>query len=143
SSSRSVGSVAPPPRSSANGCSRCRVLLLRTRLLTAAIALPALWLIIEYLWTPLFAVFIIAVAAVGLSEYGGMAFPTDRTARWAVLGFGLVVAASVLTGTLAWTGAAISTAVIGGLVFALLRPAGLTGAVGPAGPSPLPHPLLV
>jgi phosphatidate cytidylyltransferase len=105
------------------------VLLLRTRLLTAAIALPALWLIVEYLWTPLFAGFIIAVAAVGLSEYGGMAFPTDRTARWALLGFGLVVAASVLTGTLAWTGAAISTAVIGGLVFALGRHEDLSGAV--------------
>jgi phosphatidate cytidylyltransferase len=85
------------------------------------------------LWTPLFAGFIIAVAAVGLSEYGGMAFPTDRMARWALLGFGLVVAASVLTGTLAWTGAAISTAVIGGLVFALRRHADLTDAVNRVG----------
>jgi phosphatidate cytidylyltransferase len=133
SSSGSAASVAPPPSSSASGCARCRVLLLRTRLLTAAIALPALWLIIEYLWTALFAGFIIAVAAIGLSEYGGMAFPTDRTARWALLGFGLVVAASVLTGTLAWTGAAISTAVIGGLVFALRRHGDLTGAVNRVG----------
>jgi phosphatidate cytidylyltransferase len=63
----------------------------------------------------------VAVAAVGLSEYGAMAFPDDRPARCVLAGLGLLVSASVLAGTLAWTGAAISTAVIGGLVLPLWR----------------------
>ncbi len=50
-----------------------------------------------------------------------MAFPEDRASRWALIGLGLLVAASVLTGTLVWTGAAISTAVIGALLFPLWR----------------------
>ncbi len=58
-----------------------------------------------------------------------MAFPDDRPARLALVGFGLLVAASVLTGQLAWTGAAISTSVIGGLVIPLRRHADLTAAV--------------
>jgi phosphatidate cytidylyltransferase len=88
---------------------------------------------VEYLWTPLFAGFIIAVAAVGLTEYGGMAFPEDRGARWGLMGFGLLVATSLLTGTLAWTGAAISTAVIGGLVIALGRDENLHEAIDRVG----------
>lgn len=74
-----------------------------------------------------------SVAAIGLSEYGGMAFPDDRAARWALMGFGLVVAASVFTGTQAWTGAAISTAVIGSLVFALRRHEDLPQAINRVG----------
>lgn len=62
-----------------------------------------------------------------------MAFPDDRTARAGLVALGLVVATSVLTGTLAWTGAAISTAVIGGLVFPLRRHADLTLAVNQVG----------
>ena len=50
-----------------------------------------------------------------------MAFPDDRASRWAVVGFGLLVAASVLTGALTWSGAAISASVIGALVFPLYR----------------------
>src|SRR4029453_11107710 len=73
------------------------------------------------LWAPLFAGFIVAVAAVGLAEYGAMAFPGDRPARCVLAGLGLLVSAGVVAGTLAWTGAAISTAVIGGLVLPLWR----------------------
>lgn len=62
-----------------------------------------------------------------------MAFPEDRPARWALVGFGLLVSASVLTGTLAWTGAAISTAVIGGLVFPLWHTQDLTRALNRVG----------
>jgi phosphatidate cytidylyltransferase len=101
--------------------------------LTAAIALPALWLIVQYLWPPLFAGFIVAVAAVGLTEYAAMAFPDDRLLRWAVVVFGLLVAASVLTGTLAWVGAAISASVIGGLALPLWRHDDLGRAVNRVG----------
>jgi phosphatidate cytidylyltransferase len=58
-----------------------------------------------------------------------MAFPDDRPVRWALVGFGLLVAASVLTGMLAWTGAAISTSVVGGLVLPLWRHQDLTLAL--------------
>ncbi len=98
-------------------------------MLTAAIALPALWLIAQYLWPPLFAGFITAVAAIGLAEYAAMAFPDDRLARWGVIGLGLLVAASVLTGTAAWTGAAISTSVIVGFLLPLVRHGDLAHSV--------------
>ena len=101
--------------------------------MTAAIALPALWLIVQYLWPPLFAGFIVAVAAVGLTEYAAMAFPDDRLLRWAVVVFGLLVASSVLTGTFAWVGAAISASVIGGLVLPLWRHDDLGRAVNRVG----------
>lgn len=87
----------------------------------------------QYLWPPLFAGFIVAVAAVGLTEYAAMAFPDDRLLRSGVVGFGLLVAASVLTGTLAWTGAAISAAVIGGLAVPLWRHEDLARTVNRVG----------
>ena len=95
--------------------------------------MPALWLIIEYLWAPLFVAFILTVAAVGLHEYGGMAFAEDRAARSGLMLFGLLVAASVIAGMRPWTGAALSVAVIGGLVFALFRRGDLPVAVGRLG----------
>jgi len=73
------------------------------------------------------------VAGVGLVEYGGMAFPEDRPVRWMLVGLGIVVGASVLTGTLTWTGAALSAAVIGGLVLPLRRHGDLPLAVGRVG----------
>jgi phosphatidate cytidylyltransferase len=90
-------------------------------------------LIIEYLWAPLFVGFILTVAAVGLHEYGGMAFAEDRAARAGLMLFGLLVAASVIAGMRPWTGAALSVAVIGGLVFALFRRGDLPVAVGRLG----------
>ena len=95
--------------------------------------MPALWLIIEYLWAPLFVAFILTVAAIGLHEYGGMAFAEDRAARAGLMLFGLLVAASVIAGMRPWTGAALSIAVIGGLVLALLRRGDLSDAVGRLG----------
>src|SRR5262245_564670 len=85
------------------------------------------------MWAPLFAGFIMSVAAVGLMEYAGMAFPDDRPTRAALVVLGLLVAASVLTGMLAWTGAAISTAVIGGLVLPLRRTQDLALALNRVG----------
>jgi phosphatidate cytidylyltransferase len=61
------------------------------------------------------------VAAIGLAEYAAMAFPDDRLARSGVVGLGLLVAAGVLTGVPAWSGAAVSAAVIGGFLLPLVR----------------------
>ena len=73
------------------------------------------------------------MAAIGLYEYGGMAFPQDRLSRGALLVFGLLVAASVIAGMVPWTGAALAFAVIGGLVLALLRNADFPVAIGRLG----------
>lgn len=95
--------------------------MLRTRLATAAVALPALWLIIQYLWPPLFNGFIVSVAAIALYEYMTMAFPDDAPLVTAGVGLGLFVAATMLTGQLAWVGGALSVTVIGGLALPLAR----------------------
>src|SRR5215470_13676478 len=101
--------------------------MLRTRLLTAAVALPALWLIIRYLPPALFAGFIMAVAAVGLLEFFAMAFPEHPLERTAGLVWGLVVAAGVAGRRPELWGAGLALAVIAGLVFPLARPVDLAG----------------
>lgn len=95
--------------------------MLRTRLATAAVALPALWLIVQYLWTPLFNGFIVSVAAIALYEYFTMAFPDDPPLVAVGVAFGLLIAAAVLTGDLAWVGGALSLTVIGGFTLPLAR----------------------
>lgn len=70
-----------------------------------------------------------AVAGIGLTEYGAMAFPNDRPARILVVAFGLIVAGSVLTGAMAWTGLTISAAVVGALLLPLRRHDDLDRAV--------------
>lgn len=107
--------------------------MLRTRLATAAVALPGLWLLIQYLWPPLFTAFIVTVTVLGLLEYGTMAFGNDRAAVAATVGFGLLVSAGVLTGQLAWVGAGLSIAVVGGMLFPLLRSDDLPRAVSRLG----------
>jgi phosphatidate cytidylyltransferase len=88
--------------------------LLRTRLLTAAVALPALWLIIQYLWSPLFTGFILLVATIGLLEYFAMAFPDRLGDRAAGVALGLIAACGVIAGA-TWTGAALTVVVILGM----------------------------
>ena len=107
--------------------------MLRTRLATAAVALPALWLIVERLWDPLFTGFILAVIAVALHEYFAMAFPDDRAGRMMGFGLGLVVTAGVLTGDPRWAGAGLSVAVVCALALPLVRNADLAGAVARVG----------
>jgi phosphatidate cytidylyltransferase len=103
--------------------------VLRTRLLTAAVAIPTLWLIIWGLPGPLFAGFIVAVAAIGLYEYFAMALPDAALERAAGIAWGLVVAAGVGSRRPELWGVGIALSVIGGLVFPLLRPADLAGGV--------------
>jgi phosphatidate cytidylyltransferase len=103
--------------------------MLRTRIATAAIALPSLWLIVCYLPLPLFAGFIMTVTAVGLFEYFGMAFPEHRRERAAGVFWGLVIAGGVAGRRPELWGAGLAFAVISGLLFPLAKPADLAGGV--------------
>src|SRR5881409_906726 len=103
--------------------------MLRTRLATAAIALPALWLIVEYLPPHLFAGFIMAVAALALLEYFAMALPGDAVERTAGVLWGLVIAGGVASRQSDLWGAGLALAVIGGLMFPLLHADDLPNAM--------------
>ena len=103
--------------------------MLKTRLATAAVALPALWLIVEYLEPHLFAGFIMAVAAIGLFEYFAMALPGDALERTAGVLWGLVIAGGVAARQSDLWGAGLALAVIGGLAFPLLHPDDLPGGM--------------
>lgn len=107
--------------------------MLRTRLLTAALAIPALWLIVCYLPLPLFTGFIVAVAAVALFEYFAMAIPDHPAERRIGVAWGILLAAAVVTGRPEVLGAGLAIAVIGGLVLPLVRttdPLGATQRLG-------------
>ena len=103
--------------------------MLKTRLATAAIAIPALWLFIVYASTPAFAIFITIVTAIGLSEYFAMAFPNHMPERIAGTVFGLLVAAGVATRDPNVWGAAVSLTVVLGLAFPLYHHGELDVAV--------------
>ncbi len=103
--------------------------MLRTRLATAAVALPALWLIVWKLPDALFAGFIMAVAAIGLLEYFAMALPDDALQRTAGMLWGLVIAGGVAARQPELWGAGLGLAVVGGLVFPLLHPDDLPGGM--------------
>jgi phosphatidate cytidylyltransferase len=93
--------------------------MLKTRLATAAVALPALWLFIAYAPPWLFAGFILIVTTVGLLEYFEMALPEHAPERVAGTVFGLLVAAGVATRDPNLWGAGVSVTVIAGLGFLL------------------------
>jgi len=103
--------------------------MLRTRLLTAAFALPALWLIVWKLPLALFAGFIMAVAAMALFEYFTMALPGNAVERAAGLLWGLVIAGGVAARRPDLWGAGLGLAVIGGLMFPLFHADDLPGAM--------------
>lgn len=107
--------------------------MLRTRLLTAFVALPAIYLIAWKLPPSLFAGFISMVTAVGLYEYFAMALPEHRPERIAGVLWGLVVAAGVVAGKPGAWGGAIAFSVITGFAFALLRHDDLTASVNRLG----------
>jgi phosphatidate cytidylyltransferase len=103
--------------------------VLRTRLATAALAIPALWLIVRYVPAWFFSGFIVAVAAVGLLEYFTMALPERPLEQLAGIVWGIGVAGGVASGRPALWGAALAATVVGGLVIALVADGDLTGAV--------------
>ncbi len=98
-------------------------------MLTAALAIPALWLIVEYVPQWCFAGFIVAVAAVGLYEYFEMALPDHRAERVVGIVWGIVVAGSIVSRRPEIWGATLAFAVIGGLAFPLLQRDDVAGAV--------------
>lgn len=107
--------------------------MLRTRLLTAVIAIPAIWLIVCYLPSALFAGFILSVAAVALFEYFEMAIPDHAEERGLGVGWGILVAAAVVSGQPQILGAGLALAVVLGLILPLVRttdPLGATQRLG-------------
>jgi phosphatidate cytidylyltransferase len=90
--------------------------VLRTRLATAAVALPALWLLTQYLPLWLFAGFIVAVTAIGLYEYFDMAFADRPWLRFAGVAWGIFLAGGVVSLRAEVWGAVLT----GGLMIALL-----------------------
>src|SRR2546427_7393041 len=111
--------------------------MLRTRLVTAAVALPSLWLIVWKLPDALFAGFIMAVAAMGLLEYFTMALPGNAVERTAGLLWGLVIAGGVAAQEPKLWGAGLGLAVIGGVLFPPLpSPDFPGGPPRPPGPPP-------
>jgi len=95
--------------------------MLRTRLITAAVAIPALWVFIEFAPARVFALFIVVVTILGLGEYFAMALPQHVPERVAGTVFGLVVAAGVATRDPNLWGAGVSLTVIAGFIFPLVR----------------------
>ena len=107
--------------------------MLKTRLLTALVAIPLLWLIVRYLPAALFTGFICAVAAVALLEYFAMALPDHPAERGLGVGGGILVAAAVVSGQPQVLGAGLALVVILGLVLPLVRttdPLGATQRLG-------------
>ena len=103
--------------------------MLRTRLATAAIALPGIWLLVWKLPQDLFAGFLGTITALGLYEYFAMALPEHRSERIAGVLWGMVVAAGVVSGRPGAWGAAIAFSVITGFAFTLLRHEDLAASV--------------
>ena len=110
--------------------------MLRTRLLTAAVAIPTLWLIVEFVppWRPpwgaaLFVGFILAVTAAGLHEYFTMALPEHGLERAFGVAWGIVVAAGVASRRPEFWGAALALGFILGLGLTLVRGDDLAGGV--------------
>lgn len=93
--------------------------MLRTRLATAAVAIPALiWLIFAAPgW--LFAGVIIGICAVGLGEFAAMAVPTHRGPRWFAVAAGLAFAAAVGSNKPGALGLALVVSLGGGLLYSL------------------------
>ncbi len=102
--------------------------MLRTRLATAAVAIPSLWVFIVYASPPLFAGFIVLVTAIALYEYFAMALPDHLPERVGGAILGLLVAAGVATRNPALWGAAVSITVVAGFVSLLARRDDLPGA---------------
>lgn len=102
--------------------------MLRTRLATAAVAIPSLiWLV---LWSPgwAFAGTVVGLTAVGLGEFAAMAFSGHRLAQWYAVAVGLGFAGAVVSHRPDVLGAVLVVALAGGLLSALTDP-DIPGAV--------------
>jgi phosphatidate cytidylyltransferase len=102
--------------------------VLRTRLATAAVAIPLLWLVVQKVWPPAFAVFILVVLGIGAAEYAWMAFPEHTRLRRVTLLTALGVGAGMMLGG-PWPGVAVATAFLVMLVGPLTAPDDLEAGV--------------
>lgn len=93
--------------------------MLRTRLTTAAVALPAVaWLIfVAPLWV--FAGILVAITAVGLGEFVAMAFPEQPYAQALAIAAGLALAAVVVLQRFELVGPVLVFSLVVGLLVAL------------------------
>lgn len=94
--------------------------MLRTRLATAVVAIPALWLVTRYLPPWLFAGFIVAVTAIGLYEYFAMAFPDRPWVRAAGIAWGIMLAGGIVSLRAEVWGAVLAGGLMMGLLIAVL-----------------------
>ena len=118
---RRFGRIAESSTASAPARGQARFVL-RTRLATAAVAIPLLiWLIFASpAW--LFAGIIVGITAVGLGEFAAMAIPTHRGFRVFAIAAGLGFAAAVVSRRSAGLGLVLMVSVVGGLLYVAVRP---------------------
>ena len=93
--------------------------MLRTRLLTALVALPTLGWLIFYAPAWLFVAFVLAVTAVGLDELGSMALRQHPIAQMLAIVAGLAFAAAIVVDRAELLGLALVATVVLGLLFTL------------------------
>jgi phosphatidate cytidylyltransferase len=106
--------------------------VLRARLATAAVAIPLLvWLICcGPIW--LFAGFVLAVTAIGLGEFAGMALPGRPVGQGLTVLAGMAFALAVVSGRPESLSLALAVVLAGGLLLSLLDP-DMPGAAGRLG----------
>ena len=102
--------------------------MLRTRLATAAVAIPVLWLLVQTMWPPLFAAFILVVLGIGAAEYAWMAFPDEPGVRAVTVVTALGVGAGMMSGW-PWDGVTVATAFLVMLLGPLTTPDDLSTGV--------------
>ncbi len=107
--------------------------MLRTRLATAAVALPLLFAIVVYAPFPVFGGLVVGASAAAAYEFFAMAFPAHRVQRAVSIGLAVVVAAGVGAQRPELWGLAIAVAVGGGLFFCLFEADSMPSAVTRAG----------
>ena len=106
---------------------------MRTRLLTALVALPLLLFVIIYPFPPVFAGVVVAACAVAAYEFFQMAFPARWAQRLAGVSLSILVAAGVAAGRPELWGLGIACGVAAGLLFCLFDADDMAGAVARAG----------
>lgn len=95
--------------------------MLRTRLATAAVAIPLLvWLIVWNPWS-LFIWLVASAALVGVTEYFTMAFPEEPADRTFGIVAGVLVVVAMIVPSHELSGMALSGVVMAGLILALAR----------------------
>jgi phosphatidate cytidylyltransferase len=107
--------------------------VLRTRLLTALVALPLLFFVIVYPFIPIFAGVVVGAAAAAAYEFFQMAFPTRWVQRLVGVSLSVLVAVGVAAERPELWGLGIACGVAAGLFFCLLDADEMAAGVARAG----------